>query len=342
MPELATPPAAGTTVRLDICGLRVSIGGDWPEVCDSIRRDFAWFEVQPGGVAEIEIRVEQRHPDFAAFGEPVASFVTPRNVVYQQGPRTVIDYFGRALSILDRELSLLIVQGTEAHLVHEAVYLFLLSRIGEHLDSLRTPRLHALGLRGPAGGVAVMLPSGGGKSTLALRALRTDGITLLSEDSPLIDRRGRLHPFPLRVGINESDAPALPAEHVRRIERMEFHPKLLLDIDYFRDRIEPEPVPLRHLVIGRRSLARDPRLEHVPRRRAVGPLIREAVIGVGLYQGMEFVLQHGMRDALRKLDVAAMRASCCAMCMRRARVWELTLGRDHDRNWDTLHELLEG
>ena len=46
-----------------------------------------------------------------------------------------------------------------------------------------------------------MLPSGGGKSTLALRALRDEG-TLLSEDSPLLDRRGRLHPFPLRIGIN--------------------------------------------------------------------------------------------------------------------------------------------
>jgi hypothetical protein len=342
MPELATPPAAAVAVRLDVRGLGVSIGGDWPEVCDSVRRDFAWFESPTEGVAQIEIRVERRQPDFAAFGDPVSSFVTPRNVVYQQGARTIIDYFGRALSILDRERNLLIVQGTEPHLVHEAVYLFLLSRIGEHLDSLRTPRLHALGLRGPVGGVAVMLPSGGGKSTLALRALRSDGVTLLSEDSPLIDRRGRLHPFPLRVGINESDAPALPAEHVRRIERMEFHPKLLLDIDYFRDRIEPEPVPLRHLVIGRRSLARDPRLEPVSRRRAAGPLIREAVIGVGLYQGMEFVLQHGMQDALRKLDVAAMRASCCAMCLARARVWELTLGRDHDRNWDALHALLEG
>ena len=342
MPELAAQPAEKTAVQLEICGLRVSIGGDWPEVCDSIRRDFAWFEVQSGGDAEIDVRVERREPDFAAFGDLVASFVTPRNVVYQQGPLTVIDYFGRALSILDRRLNLLTVQGTDRHLVHEAAYLFLLSRIGEHLDRRRTPRLHALGLRGPAGGVAVMLPSGGGKSTLALRALRTDGVTLLSEDSPLIDRRGRLHPFPLRVGINESDAPDVPPEHVRRIERMEFHPKLLLDIDYFKERIEPEPLPLRHLVIGRRSLGARASLEPMPRGRAIGPLIREAVIGVGLYQGMEFVLQQGMRDALRKLDVAAMRASCCAIALSRARVWQLTLGRDHDRNWEVLHSLLLG
>ena len=51
-----------------------------------------------------------------------------------------------------------------------------------------------------------MLPSGGGKSTLALRALQEPGIGLISEDSPLLDRRGRLHPFPLRIGVNETDA----------------------------------------------------------------------------------------------------------------------------------------
>jgi hypothetical protein len=327
-------------VQLEVFGLGVSIGGDWPEVVDSVRRDFAWFERSSAGQTEVEIRVERREPDFAAFGDLVSSFVTPRNVVYQQGSRTVIDYFGRALSILERERNLLTIQGTDTHLVHEAIYLFLLSRIGEHLDSRRTPRLHALGLRGPGGGVAVMLPSGGGKSTLALRALRADGIALVSEDSPLIDRRGRLHPFPLRVGINESDAPDLPPEHVRRIERMEFHPKLAVDLAAFADRIEPEPQPLRHLVIGRRSLGTAAKLTPLPRTAAVGPLLREMVVGVGLYQGMEFVLQRGMRDVVRKSGVAATRATCAASALRQVRVWRLVLGRDHEQNWAALSALL--
>jgi hypothetical protein len=121
---------------------------------------------------------------------------------------------------------------------------------------------------------------------------------------------------------------------------MEFHPKLLLDVEAFADRAEARPQPLRHLVIGRRSLGVQASLEPVPRRSAVPTLIREAVVGVGIYQGMEFVLQHGMRDVVGKLEVAATRVACCSGALARAKVWRLTVGRDHARNWDAIAPLL--
>ena len=142
-------------------------------------------------------------------------------------------------------------------------------------------------------------------------------------------------------GVNTTDAEKLPEGSVRELERMEFHPKLVLEVDAFADRIEPSARPLRHLVIGRRSLGREAHLEPVSRSAALGPLLREAVIGVGVYQGMEFVLQRGVRDVLGKLGVARNRARCCAAGLARARVWRLTLGRDHERNWAAIKPLLD-
>ena len=55
---------------------------------------------------------------------------------------------------------------------------------------------------------------------------------------------------------------------------------------------------------------------------------------------MEFVLENGMRDVAAKAGVAAMRARCCAAALRRARVWRLVLGRDHQANWEALAPLL--
>jgi hypothetical protein len=327
-------------LRLRVHGLEVAVEGDWDDVLDAVAADFAWFAGEPGGRAPVRVRIVRAAPDYDSLGDVTASFVTPRNIVYQSGAGTVVDYFGRAVSVLDRRSGTITITGEDVHLVHEAAYHFLLSRLGEHLDRIGLVRLHALALAGSEGAVAVMLPSGGGKSTLALRALEDERVRILAEDTPLLDRRGVVHPFPLRIGINATDAERLPEGSVRRLERMEFHPKLALDLEAFRDRIEPSPRPLAHVVVGLRSLGRTASLEPLPRRAAVGTLLREAVVGVGVYQGMEFVLQQGMRDVAGKAGTAVVRARCCAAGLRGARVWRLTLGRDHERNWQALLPLL--
>lgn len=308
---------------------------------EELRADFAWFASPVvTGAPDVSVVVERRAPDFDALGDLRAAFVTPRNVVYQHDGQAVIDYFGEAVSIYDRGAGHLRVQGLGSDLVHEAAYLFLLSRVGEHLERIGLPRLHALGLSGRQGGVAVMLPSGGGKSTLAVNALQADAVKLLSEDSPLIDRHGVMHPFPLRLGVNPGDADRLPPGRVRTLERMEFHPKTLLDVTAFADQIESRPQPLRHVVLGHRTLGNRAALEPVGRFDLAGPLLRECVVGVGLYQGMEFVLQRGMRDVAGKLRPAGIRLACSAGVLARARTWRLTLGRDREANWAALAPLL--
>jgi hypothetical protein len=325
---------------LDVHGLRFDIRG-WPEVADEVVRDFLWFQRGDGGRADVTVELDQGAPRWEAYGDLTAAFITPRNVVYQNGSRTILDYFGRASAELDRAAGRIVIRSEHPHLAHEAAYLFLLARIGEHLDARGLPRLHALGLSGPRGAICVLLPSGGGKSTLAVTALGDERVQILAEDTPLLDARGYVHPFPLRIGVNPTDAERMPPGSVRRIERMEFHDKLVLDLEGFRDRVESEAQPMAELVIGRRALARAARLERLPRRAAAGALLREGVVGVGVYQGMEFVLQRGMRDVAGKASEALTRARCCAAAARRARVWRLTLGRDHASNWDALAPLLD-
>ena len=329
-----------THAQLSFYGLGISVSGNWPQVISDLAQDFAWFK---DGVAEpprVVVTIERRLPEFEAAGNRVASFVTPRNVVYHHGELTIIDYFGKALSLYDRRQERLVIQGEDRDLVHEAAYHFVLSRVGAHLETVGLCRLHALGLAGRDGAVAVLLPSGGGKSTLALTALSKDGVRLLSEDSPVVDRHGRVHPFPLRLGVNPGDAGRLPPGDTRTVNRMEFAPKTLLELDAFAERIEPVAQPLRHLVIGRRTLGTHAVLEPVARHTAIGPLLRECVVGVGLYQGMEFILQRGVRDVLGKLGPASVRVRCCTAVLARAQTWDMRLGRDHEANWRALSSLL--
>jgi hypothetical protein len=322
----------------DVYGIRIGIAG-WPEVVEAIRLDLAWFEA-PVEHSDITLTVRHGPPQLDRFSDLRASFVTTRNVVYQLDELTIVDYFGRAVVVFDRERSTVLIEGDELDLVHEASYLFVLSQVGEHLDAAGLLRLHALALAGAQGAVIVLLPAGGGKSTLALRALQDADVRLLSDDTPLIDRRARVHPFPLRLGLSARAAAHLPPDQVRRIQRFEFPTKHVLSLEVFADRIAADPQVIRHIVLGERSLGRAASLERVSRRRGVAPLVRDGVIGLGVAQMAEYVLQRGWRDVTRKAGTATRRAAICTRALAGAQTWQLVMGRDLERNWSALSTLL--
>jgi hypothetical protein len=328
--------------EFDVYGLRLRLGGGWEEVVEAVRRDLAWFEIGPAPTdPDVTIRLEFGKPDYRAFGDTPAAFVTERNVVYQVGDRTVIDYLGRAISVLEGNDAH--VTGDDPRVARRAGFDFALARISAHLDARGMPRLHGLGLTGQSGGIVVMLPSGGGKTTLALRALREEGVKLLSEGSPVIDRRGLLHPLPFPLWVRDSapEAAALPLEHVRRVAGELSDPRIL-ELSAFADRVEQETRPLVHIVLGRRSLGERSWLDPLPRRAAIPTLLRDSVVGFGFFQGAEFLLRHGLRDLRHHVGPMSTRARACRAGLRRAQVWQLTLGRDRDGNWEALRPLLRG
>jgi hypothetical protein len=331
-----------TARRFDIYGLRLAIDGTWDEVLEALRRDFAWFEVADSDdrPADVIIHVEQAEPDLARFGDVSASFVTERNVVYHVGADTVIDYLGLALSVIGAHADAH-VTGTDEAVARRAGFDFALAQVSKHLDELGMPRLHGLGLVGGAGAVVIVLPSGGGKTTLALRALRESGVGFLSEGSPIIDRGGRLHPlpFPLWVRDRAPEAAELPLEHVRRVGGELSDPRIL-ELDAFADKIARGPHPLAHIVLGRRSLGVHTELRPLPRRAAVPSLVRDTVVGFGFFQGAEFLLRHGLRDLRHRVGPMSTRARACGAGLRRAQVWQFTVGRDREANWSALEQLL--
>ena len=287
----------------------------------------------------VQVVVERAPPNLDGFGALPASLITPRYAVFEDGDRTIVDYRGLAVGVIDAGGDRLTVRGDDELAVHEAIHYFLLGRAGEHLDRSGLVRLHGLGLAGDQGGVLVLLPSSGGKSTLALQLLGQSDGRLLSEDSPVLDRHGLLHPFPLRLAVGEATSP-LVAPDGRTVPNPVTGQKHAVEVDAFADRVQAAPVPLRHVVLGRRSLGRESRLEARSRSAAVLPLVSHAVVGVGLYQGLGFAHQRGAAELGRKLLVAAHRARICAALLPRVHVWQLTLGRDPDRSFEALRKLL--
>lgn len=327
--------------QFDFYGLAVTVESTCRDLEQEVGRDFAYFRSAPRESAALPLRIElhRQAPSFDGLPALPAAFFTPRNVCFRDAQRTYIDYFGRALAVHHRAERHCAIYSTDYDLAHEIAYLLILSWVGQHLDATRRHRLHALGVSYEGRGILLALPSGGGKSTMALQLLEEPGFRLLAEDTPLIDRHGIVHPFPLRVGVRPESTPAIPAEFLRTMNRMEFDPKTLIDIEYFRDRLGTA-VPPAYLLVGERNLGRVSAIEPLPKRQAFAALLKYMIVGLGVYQGLELLLERGSWEILGKGGTVASRAFNAWQLLRRAPAYRFVLGRDLDRNYRTLLEFV--
>ncbi len=332
----ATVAMPGPSTSFDVHGFRFSVQGNADAAVDGICEDFRYFSSEPGpGPDDTTVELFRERPplDDAPPGDAV--IYTPRNVVYKAGSRRYIDYHGRGLGILDEASSNLKLYSEDPELLYEAAYLFLLSRIGQGLDQRGLHRLHALGVAVNGRAVLVLLPMGGGKSTLALHLMNLPGVRLLSDDSPWIDRAGRALAYPLRIGLLPGSEQSIPAEHRRVIQRMEFGPKHLVNFSYFQDRVcgsaEPGAV-----FIGARTLLPECSIEEIGMAAALRPVIANGVIGLGLFQGLEFILQSSALELVKKTGLGLSRLRNCRQLLRRSRIYRVHLGRDPELNAQTI------
>jgi hypothetical protein len=340
MALLSLPEESVVTECFNVYGLAIEVRSASASLVEEVRRDFAYFCAPPGG-EPVRIEVYGIPPPYEELPPLPAAFFTPRNVCFRGKQATYIDYFGRGLAVFDRAEKLCVVYGTDHDLVHEIVYLFILSTVGQYLDSRGIHRVHALGVSYRQQGVLLLLPSGGGKSTMALSLLREPGFLLLSEDTPLIDRRGHMLPFPLRLGVRPEQQTGIPPQHLRTVRRMEFDPKTLIDIEYFRDCLGQAVEP-RFLLIGERNLGEVSEIVPLARHRALKTLVNNMVVGLGIYQGMEFLLERGVWEVLGQGGVATSRLYNSLRLLGRVSSYRFVLGRSREKNRQTLLEFLRG
>src|SRR4051794_1010859 len=155
----------------DFYGLTIAVGSAAEDLVEEVRRHFAYFAV-PTPKPGVRIELRSMPPPYSELPDLPAAFFTPRNICFKNGQISYLDYFGEGLAVYDRKQQQCMVYGTKHDLLHEIAYLFILSTVGQYLDSQRIHRVHALGVTYRERGVLLLLPSGGGKSTMALELMR--------------------------------------------------------------------------------------------------------------------------------------------------------------------------
>jgi hypothetical protein len=121
---------------------------------------------------------------------------------------------------------------------------------------------------------------------------------------------------------------------------MEFGPKTLIDSEFFRDRFSG-PVKPTVMLVGQRSLGAGSEIRPDSYGHALHALVKYMVVGLGVYQGIEFVLERGWWELAGRTGMAASRLRNAIRLLAGVRPHRFVLGRDTDSNVRTLVEFIE-
>jgi hypothetical protein len=332
--SMSNSEGSSQDVFLDVYGCQFLLTGTAASSLENLANDFQFFATaQTDDPITVEINIDD--PPYDKVPDANATTYTPRNVAFTVDNTTYLDYGGRALGIWNRHGKRFQITTRDPDIQYEAAYLFLLSRIGECLDNAQLHRIHAMAVSVNDRAVVAILPMGGGKSTLCSALLKFPEFSLLSDDSPFIGQDGQVHAFPLRLGLLPGNETDIPAEYRRTINRMEFGPKILVTYEYFADRIKADAAP-GIVFMGQRCMSADCRIEPAGKWAQYKSILLNCVVGLGLYQGLEFVLTHSPVELLSKTRVAWSRFRIARKLFSRSTVYELTLGRDQELNAATV------
>jgi len=326
------------SVDIDVHGCEFRLTGRGSPAFENLVDDFRFF-VCAHAENPLTVELVTEHPPYDAVPNRTATIYTPRNVSFTLGGDTYIDYGGRALAIWHRDRQLFQIYTQDPDIQYEAGYLFLLSRIGEYLDNRHMHRIHAMAMSVNDRAVLAIMPMGGGKSTLCSALWKYPEYHMLSDDSPFISADGRVHAFPLRLGLLPGSASDIPVEYQRTIRRMEFGPKLLISYEYFRARVKPSATP-GIVFLGRRTMAAECCIEPAGAWEQFKFITANCVVGLGLFQGVEFVLTHSPLQLASKASVVWSRMRVARKLFSLSQVYRLILGRDQELNAATIRSFV--
>jgi len=324
---------------IDLYGLIIEVQCIPDNILKEIIRPFKFF-LSEEKLPAVTVSIEQKDPPYDTFPFMKASFSTPRNIVYKNNNQKIIDYFGKGVVIEGN--SKFYIYGCNENFLYESFYLLIISLFGQFCDKTGYLRVHALALSYKDTAILLPIPPGGGKSTLAMAMLNVSGFKLISDDEPIIDSSGFIHPFPTRIGtLDKKKIESIPEEFVYKIDRMEFGLKYFIDYDYWLNKIEKKPLTKSVLFISHRLINGEPSIYKGSKLNALSSLIRDAVIGVGLYQGLEFIIHSSSWEVLAKIKIVTKRFIKAVKLTLSSRVYQMNFSPNIEKNAETLKEFIE-
>lgn len=324
---------------INVKHLSILITTDEDELIKKLESEFHFFSCAKNNYPQYEIKLVKEKP--AKLPSLVAAKILAHALIYHDKGARFIDYHGKAL--IHQEGRVYSIYCEDSDFLYELSFLTIHSLLGDLLAELGLFRIHALAGTFGARDFILMLPSGGGKSTMLKEFLEDPQFSIISDDSPLIDQWGEIHPFPTKISLNEKPTEGV-LSHVpwQPFIRALHPPKFVLPLSHLTERINKIPQdqgPL--LILGKRSSFPTPKLVPMNSTKTLLALLENMVIGVGLPQVIEIFLSFKFIPDIYKMTKASLARSRAALHLfRRSEHYELILSDDIQANCQKIKDLI--
>jgi len=292
-------------LNLNFYGYKVTIKTAWEELRERLRKDFSFF-VDPNPTEQSQLALTITREDLLDkhYADKSFSYSTGKVSFFDESKFRYCLYPTGVKTRFNFSKNEAMVTGEELHSVHEVSYLLVLSRVGKGLDLLGLHRVHGAAFEYKGKTSLLAFSSGVGKTTLLNEVMKKEGVKLLSDDSPLIDSKGKLYAFPLRLGFEKELPFNLKDTPHYDLDRFHFGLKKLVSIEDLDYEISTSP-GAGYIFTGERSKRRAVK-KGMPFSH-VSHLIRESLVGYGLPILFEYFWEPGFRDYWVKTRIVLLR-----------------------------------
>ena len=319
---------------LNVYEISVILSG-YEKVIDRISSDFKFFFSEKESISKktVSININLQNPPYERIPKIQASMYKTDCICYDYNNIRYADYNNKCLVIFDKEKRIADIFSSDEDMLYEISYLLLHSQVGELLDLKGLHRIHSASFSYNNEIYICILPQGGGKSTLLMNLLKSDKIKLLSDDTPITDRSGNIHPFPIRIGVcNDNDISYISNEFITTFNRRKFGQKKLISFDYFKDKIETRKLPI-NIIIGQRIYSETSKMKTTNKFYIFKELFKSCVVGYGLPQVIEYFLIGGFKDFFKKFFIVCSRFySCIRLLFKTKKTYIFYLSKNIDGN----------
>ena len=328
-------------LSLNFYGVSVAISSDCPGVIQKLLKDFSYFISLSSVSRDLTVEIYQSDPPYGEIEGLISKGQTVNTISYQRHGTKYFDYYGAALASWTPSRASGKIYCSDVNRLHEIAYLMILSRVGKIHDTQGMHKIHAFGIGSTKKDLICMLPMKGGKTTLFLELLKDTKLEMISDDTPLIDRRGNIYAFPLRIGVDsEESLPDGNRSELYSIDRMEYGKKILAPLSYFKNHVSKDLQRFPVLVAGYRTRMKYPYLKKVSKIVMLKELYRHMIIGVGLPMVVEFFVENTIADWAKLLYIAFSRKVAAIRLIMKSDCYHLYLCDNPSENAELIRREL--